>query len=180
MQQNEKPIISHEVASRDAARAPRQRRTDGDREAVAVPSNTATNNSINSLDIKYLRYGVDSLYLSYQGELFKDVDAKLSELKRLARSENPREQAKAQLKLGDHLFEVKDKGSSMFAYVLEDNAFRIQLSRPKKAVPMAYVKISANTSLIAHQRRQKPICVIYSVIGVQCSPLPMSVALISI
>lgn len=130
-------------ASRDAARAPRQRRTDGDREAVAVPSNTATNNSIISPDIQFLRYGVDSLYLSYQGELFKDVDEKLSELKRLARSENPREQAKAQLKLGDHLFEVKDKGSSMFAYVMEDNAFRIQLSRPKKAVPMAYVKISS-------------------------------------
>lgn len=138
---NDSPKPSN--AARDAARAPRQRRTDGDREAVAVPSNTATNNSINSLDIQYLRYGVDSLYLSYQGELFKDVDAKLSELKRLARSENPTEQAKAQLKLGDHLFEVKDKGSSMFAYVLEDNAFRIQLSRPKKAVPMAYVKISS-------------------------------------
>jgi hypothetical protein len=52
-------------------------------------------------------------------------------------------QAKAQLKIGDHLFEVKDKGTSMFSYVLEDNAFRIQLSRPKKAVPMAYVKISS-------------------------------------
>jgi len=31
----------------------------------------------------------------------------------------------------------------MFSYVLEDNAFRIQLSRPNKAVPMAYIKISS-------------------------------------
>ena len=31
----------------------------------------------------------------------------------------------------------------MFAYVLEDNAFRIQLSRPNKSVPMAYVKVSS-------------------------------------
>lgn len=136
---SEKPF----TAARASARTPRERRTDGNREAVAVPSNTATNNSINGLDIKYLRYGVDSLYLSYQGELFKDVDLKLIELKRLARSENPTEQAKAQYRIGDHLFEVKDKGSSMFAYVLEDNAFRIQLSRPKKAVPMAYVKVSS-------------------------------------
>ena len=31
----------------------------------------------------------------------------------------------------------------MFAYILEDNAFRIQLSRPNKSVPMAYVKVSS-------------------------------------
>jgi hypothetical protein len=31
----------------------------------------------------------------------------------------------------------------MFSYVLEDNAFRISLSRPNKAVPMAYIKISS-------------------------------------
>ncbi len=143
MQDNQKSSECIQTSSRASARTPRQRRTDGNREAVAVPSNTATNNSINGLDIKYLRYGVDSLYLSYQGELFKDVDLRLIELKRLARSENPAEQAKAQYRIGDHLFEVKDKGSSMFAYVLEDNAFRIQLARPKKAVPMAYVKISS-------------------------------------
>ncbi|MGQ2964339.1 replication initiation factor [Methylophilus sp.] len=131
------------LPSPDHGRGACKRAASGDGEGVAVPSNTATNNSINGLDLKYLRYGVDSLYLSYQGEVFKDVDTKLIELKRLARSENPIEQAKAQYRIGDHLFEVKDKGSSMFAYVLEDNAFRISLSRPKKAVPMAYVKISS-------------------------------------
>ncbi len=121
----------------------RQRERD-DREAVAVPSNTATNNS-NTIDnkIKVLRFGIDSLYLSYQGDLYDRIDQRLSELKILARSDNPQHQAKAQLKIGDHLFEVKDKGTSMFAYVLEDNAFRIQLSRPNKAVPMAYIKISS-------------------------------------
>ena len=124
----------------DDQRAPR---AGGERESVAVPSNTATNNSNNEGLIKFLRFGVDSLYLSYQGEIFESVDEKLAKLKLLARSDIQGQQAKAQYKIGDHLFEVKDKGTSMFAYILEDNAFRIQLSRPNKSVPMAYVKVSS-------------------------------------
>jgi hypothetical protein len=128
----------------ESAHTARQRREDGDREAVAVPSNTATNNSNHeSLGVKFLRFGVDSLYLSYQGDLFPNIDQKLAKLKKIAQSDRQAQQAKAQLKIGDHLFEVKDKGTSMFSYVLEDNAFRIQLSRPNKSVPMAYVKISS-------------------------------------
>lgn len=121
----------------------RAQRGGGVGESVAVLSNTATNNSNTEGLIKFLRFGVDSLYISYQGELFESVDQKLTNLKLLARSENQLNQSKAQYKIGDHLFEVKDKGTSMFAYILEDNAFRIQLSRPNKSVPMAYVKISS-------------------------------------
>lgn len=128
------------TAKRDLARTAQQ--ADGDREAVAVPSNTATNNS-NKIEIKYLRWGVDSLYLSYQGNLYEEIDKKLNSLKEVAQSERQFQQAKAQYIVGDHIFEVKDKGSSFFSYILEDNAFRIQLSRPHKAVPMAYVKISS-------------------------------------
>jgi hypothetical protein len=131
----------NQTASRDAAHT-RVSVEDGDREAVAVPSNTATNNSIHG-EVKFLRWGIDSLYLSYQGNLYPEIHEQLIQLKKQAQSDNPQEQAKAQLKLGDHLFEVKDKGTSMFSYVLEDNAFRIQLSRPNKAVPMAYVKLSS-------------------------------------
>ena len=127
---------------RESARTARQRDEDGNREAVAVPSNTATNNS-NNIEIKFLRWGVDSLYLSYQGNLYEEIDAKLKSLKEVAQSERQYQQAKAQYIIGDHIFEVKDKGSSFFSYILEDNAFRIQLSRPNKAVPMAYVKISS-------------------------------------
>jgi hypothetical protein len=113
--------------------------------AEAVPSNTATNNCISEqeVDVKFLRWGVDSLYLSYQGNITEDVDKALKALKLIAQSERKNEQAKAQYVIGDHIFEVKDKGSSFFTYILEDNAFRIQLSRPNKAVPMAYVKISS-------------------------------------
>lgn len=119
-------------------------RADGDPVVEAVPSNTAINNC-NSLSgvVKFLRWGVDSLYVSYQGNLHPEVNLQLADLKRLAQSENPLEQANTQLSIGEHLFEVKDKGSSMFSYVIEDNTFKIQLSRPGKAVPMAYIKLSS-------------------------------------
>ena len=131
--------------SQDFAEAGRQPRDGENGEALAVPSNTATNNSINNINglVKFLRWGVDSLYLSYQGELYPHINEQLHQLKRQAQSDKIHEQSKAQIKVGDHLFEVKDKGTSMFNYVLEDNAFRIQLSRPGKAVPMAYVKLSS-------------------------------------
>jgi len=118
-----KPDTQHnQTESRDPART-RVSVEDGDRDAVAVPSNTATNNSINHGEVKFLRWGIDSLYLSYQGNLHPEVHEQLIQLKKQAQSDNPQEQAKAQLKLGDHLFEVKDKGTSMFSYVLEDNPF---------------------------------------------------------
>ncbi|MCB4810883.1 replication initiation factor [Methylovorus menthalis] len=116
----------------------------GVREAVAVPSNTATNNSNQEeCKVKFLRFGVDSLYLSYHGNLYPDIDIKLKGLKQTAQSEHRDERAKAQYVLDDHIFEVKDKGSSFFNYVMEDNAFRISLSRPGKKIPMAYAKISS-------------------------------------
>ncbi len=120
-----------------------QRGEGGSPQNVATPSNTATNNCINQDEVKFLRWGIDSLYLSYQGNLHSEINQQLAQLKKYAQSDNPQERAKAQIRVGEHLFEVKDKGSSMFSYVLEDNVFRIQLSRPDKAVPMAYVKLSS-------------------------------------
>ena len=43
------------------------------------PSNTVPNNCNNKY-FKLLRFGVDSLYLSYPGELLPDVDDELKEL----------------------------------------------------------------------------------------------------
>ncbi len=151
----EAELNQNTTAESDDARAEACPRTDGDREAVAVPSNTATNNSISGKEnsnseinwkeykIKFLRWGVDSLYLSYQGNLHADIHQELIRLKSLAQSESKDQQALAQYIIGDHIFEVKDKGSSFFTYILEDNAFRISLSKPDKAVPMAYVKVSS-------------------------------------
>ena len=116
----------------------------------APPSNTAPYNcnSGDGFSFKALRWGVDSLYLSYPGELSQESDARLKALKLLAQSTDPNEVAKAQLPLGKHVFEVKEKGASLFPYIIEDGAFRIQLSRPGHKAPMAYVKVSA--ALLAH------------------------------
>ena len=108
----------------------------------APPTNRASHYS-NKDYFKALRWGVDSLYLSYPGELLPDVEARLKKLKQLAQAVEPGDQAQAQYPLGDHLFEVKDKGAPLFPYVMEDAAFRIQLSRPSKSIPMAYVKLSS-------------------------------------
>ena len=145
------------AASRSPTRTgQRSDRADGDREAAepafegALPSNTAPYNCNpgDRFSFKALRWGVDSLYLSYPGELSKETDSSLKALKALAQSSDPSEVAKAQLALGNHVFEVKEKGASLFPYILEDGAFRIQLSRPGHKAPMAYVKVSAK--FLAH------------------------------
>ncbi len=106
------------------------------------PSNTVPYNCNNEY-FKLLRFGVDSLYLSYQGELFPEVKERLVKLKQLAQHPEADQQAQAQYAIAGHIFEVKDKGSSIFPFVMEDGAFRISLSRTSKKTPMAYVKLSS-------------------------------------
>lgn len=123
----------------------------------ASPSNTAPHNSTESKEalpdgFRLLRLAVDSLYLSYPGDIKPAVLAVLTKLKALAQSEHPDQLASAQYPLGSHIFEVKDKGARMFPFVLEDNAYRIQLSKPGKKLPMAYVKVSAE--YLAHKGPQ--------------------------
>lgn len=125
----------------------------------AAPSNTAPHNSITLAKerekengFRLFRVAVDSLYLSYPGELSPAIQSTLIQLKAYAQSLDIGEQCKAQYPVGAHIFEVKDKGARMFPYVLEDNAYRIQLARPGKKLPMAYVKVSAE--YLAHKGPQ--------------------------
>ena len=93
---------------------------------------------------KLLRFGVDSLYLSYPGMLSEDWDKKLAGLKELAQQEDELSQSIAQVTICGHLFEVKDRGAGRFSYVLVDNAYRIQASNSRsKSLPLAYVQISS-------------------------------------
>jgi hypothetical protein len=104
---------------------------------------TTTDNSKPSSFLP-LRWGVDSLYLSYPGQLHQTVDADLRELKKIAQDRNDLA-AKAQYPLGEHIFEVKDKSSGLFPFTIEDNAFQIRLSsHHAKSLPMAYVKVSSH------------------------------------
>lgn len=130
------------------------------------PSNTVSNNC-NKEYFKALRWGVDSLYQSYPGELLPTVDERLTALKLLAQSADPAEQSLAQYPLGDHLFEVKSMAPRGFAFLLEDNAFRIQLSRSTK-LPAAYVKISS--SYLAHVGPKKAAIALQMVIDELIDP----------
>ena len=117
--------------------------------ALSAPkADTSLSNTVsdkyNSSYFMPLRWGIDSLYLSFKGALHPEQQAKLESLKVLAQSDFLNEQAKAQIKIREHIFEVKDKGAGRFPFVLDDNCFRIQLSRiTSSSLPMAFVKISS-------------------------------------
>lgn len=131
----------------------------------APPSNTAPHKCKPDY-FKALRWGVDSLYLSYSGELHPDSLTRLKALKAMAQAkDHPDQQALAQYPINGDVFEVKDKGASLFPYVLENGAFRIQLSKGGK-VPMAYVKVSA--AYLAHlgpQEAERRLYAILSTLG---------------
>jgi hypothetical protein len=108
----------------------------------ASPSNTAPL-SYKPVE-RILRWGVDSLYLSFKGTLAGYAGESLENLKLCAQSGDPREKAKAQWVIGKHAFMVHDKGAGKFAYVLSDPCFRISISKEtSKSLPLAYVKVSA-------------------------------------
>jgi hypothetical protein len=111
----------------------------------ASPSNTAPYNSNTAQPdgFRLFRLAVDSLYLSFPGELHAASFSALTRLKAFAQSEHLDQVASAQYPVGTHFFEVKDRGAGLFPFVLVDNAYRIQLSRPGKRLPMAYVQVSA-------------------------------------
>ena len=122
------------------AEAPAPRAAEGG--LGAMPSNTAPH-SCRPIE-KILRWGVDSLYLSFTGTLHKEVEEKLTRLKLKAQSANPMEKAEAQWIEGDHAFEVKDKGAGLFPFVMEDACFRFSFSRATSTkLPMALVKLSS-------------------------------------
>jgi len=99
---------------------------------------------------KILRIGMDSLYLSFQGEILSSVEQELGDKKHLAQSRRKEDQALAQYPIKGHLFEVRPGRERLFPYVLEDGAYRISLaSGENRRLPFAYVKVSSD--LLAHK-----------------------------
>lgn len=139
------------------------------------PSNTVPAN-YNPKTFNPLKYGVDSLYVSYPGVIADDWDQKLANLKEIAQSENEMVQALAQVVIGDHMFEVKDKGKGRFSYVLVDNSFYLQASNGKShALPMAYVQISSE--YLAHagvEQAEKSLQFIVNTLGLVKEPANIS------
>ncbi len=113
-------------------------------DSKGTPSCNTVPSNDNIDKFKPLRFGVDSLYLSYHGQLFDEWNIKLDELKTQAQSEDEAEQALAQVSIGSHIFEVRDKGMPRFPYVLVDNCFFIKINRKlSKTLPMVHVQISS-------------------------------------
>lgn len=105
--------------------------------AGAQPSITAPANCIGPL-----RHGVDSVYLSYPGGIDRHVALMLQELKTAAQSIDERDQALAGYYNGDHFFAVSPRGRGRFAFVLDDNWFRLELSNASANVlPLAHVQV---------------------------------------
>ncbi|MCU7837626.1 MAG: replication initiation factor [gamma proteobacterium symbiont of Taylorina sp.] len=89
-----------------------------------------------------LRSAIDSLYLSFKGILSDKSEKRLQELKDIAQDKTSISKSESVFRIFDHHFEVKAKGSGKFAFVLEDNWFRIEISsRTAKNMPLAYAQI---------------------------------------
>lgn len=130
----------------------------------AIPSNTASHSygreaergkeeegeGKGTTPIKILRKGIDSLYLSYQGEITDSVELALMTAKQHAQSRRREDLALAQHIVKDHIFEVKPGRQGLFPYILEDGSYRISLSSShSRKLPFAYCKISSD--LLAHK-----------------------------
>ncbi len=132
------PVIKEETTSATHRNGVRS----GLADAGAPPNNIAPQNCIPD-DFLPLRHGIDSLYLSYGGELKPEARQRLEALKIQAQSET--DAHLAQICIGQHIFEVRDKGRKGFDYVLIDGHYEIQLnSSPTSTRPVAYVKISSD------------------------------------
>ncbi len=139
------PGLSTPRVAEHSTRDAEQRSLEG-----ALLSNTAPPNCINPILIEQtddnftsvLHSGIDSLYLSFHGKLFFDIEQKLIKCKDLASSTEATQQAKAVLFLEEHQFTVNPKGKGNFAYVIQDNWFHISLSKSSTTqMPMAYVQV---------------------------------------
>lgn len=148
-----------------AERAPDGRQHGEDAKGASL-TNRAPGN-YNPETFQALRYGVDSLYLSYPGVLAEYWDHKLADLKEQAQSESEGQQALAQVVIGDHLFEVRDKGCGRFSYVLVDNCYHIQASnRRSKKLPLAYVQISSEyLSAVGVEQAEQSLRFIVNTLG---------------
>jgi hypothetical protein len=139
------------------------------------PCNTVPGN-YNPTTFKALRFGVDSLYVSYPGVLSEEWDRKLVTLKELAQSANEAEQALAQVVIGEHLFEVRDKGRGRFAYVLVDNCYQLQASnKNSKTLPLVYVQISSEyLANVGVEQAERSLRYIVNTLGLVNEPANIS------
>lgn len=96
------------------------------------------------MEYKELFKGIDSMYISFTGNLKKGLNELLCEKKTLAQSDDEKKQALATMEIEDHHFEVSDKGSRYYSYILTDNWYQIKITASKRQkIPTIYVQIKS-------------------------------------
>ncbi len=96
------------------------------------------------MEFKEVFKGIDSLYVSFKGTLKEGVKERLEKKKKLAQSEDEKEQASARMMLDDHCFEVSDRGTKWYSFILVDNWYHLQISGSKRQkLPQLYVQVSS-------------------------------------
>lgn len=141
---------SHNASNEPGVPAQREHLAQAGKSGTAL-SNTVPLNCNNNTQTQILRTGIDSLYVSYPGDLIQESAIRLEKCKGLAQDSDPQTAALAQMELGTHTFEVSDKGRSIYPYVLRDNWYELQVSK-EGAInkPLAFTKIAS--SLLTTQK----------------------------
>lgn len=110
-------------------------------EQGAPPCNTAPP-KYNGTQI--LRSGVDSLYLSFRGDVRSRLLSQLQEKKELAKAQGRSGKAFAALRLAGIPFKVHAKGQSMHPFVISNHHFRMRIAGAQAGnVPPLYIEISS-------------------------------------
>lgn len=107
-------------------------------QATPEPSHTGVSKD------KFLRFGLDSLYLSFSGELSDSWSIELEKRRESARSVIDAQRGLAQISILDHLFEVLPHGRKLFRYILQDDSYRIEIAGPSaRKIPLANCQIAS-------------------------------------
>lgn len=107
-------------------------------------SNTVPSTSIQEGSTYLLRASIDSLYVTYQGELSDLMSSRLTQLKTFAQSQLDSTSALSQITLGKTLFEVGGSGRHPFAYILSNAHYRLEIAKlGAKHTPMVHCKIAS-------------------------------------
>lgn len=139
-------------------------------------SNTVPSTSISQLPTHVLRAAIDSLYLTFQGDLRESSNVRLKELKELAQSTLQSDSSLAQYEINSHIFEVKGNGRNPYAFILVDANYRIEIAKIDAAfVPMAYCKISSELlTMVGSDRAVSELQAIISELGIIEGPPSVS------
>lgn len=136
--------ITNEAVGGDGCGVGRTGPAEGNLSEGAPPSNTAPSTCNNDSEVQILRCGLDSLYLSYHGEIYEETAIRFKECKTLAQSRDPERVKLAQTSFGRHAFKIHDRGSRPYEYVLSDAWYRIQVAGLfAERLPLAHVKIAS-------------------------------------